>query len=301
MKTSLKIFTGIAILIAISSGLIFFSTSGMKNTAGGIQSPENTSNPSSIHNESKKVPSKEDQISLTKKSIHDFLISVESKNMEHFRNSISQTWQNQISLEKLDQIFHPFYNLKTKFSNLESLEPILKDDTQIDEDGALVIKGYYPTEPQIGFEHKYIHEGATWKLFAFYFLNVNPFNPNAPKTIPSKEEQTFLTKKSMHDFTISVKNKNMEHFRNSISKVWQSQVTVEKLNEAFGALFNIEADLTLLDSVEPTLANDTLLDENGALVIKGYYATQPSQLLFEHTYIYEDTTWKLLKFHIQGK
>ena len=247
------------------------------------------------------IPGKAEQISLTKKSMHDFAVSVNNKSMEHFRNSICKLWQNQFSTEKLNETYGAFFNLGVDLTVLDPLEPIFEGDALIDKDGLLIIKGHYPTKPsQVTFEHKYLYENAAWKLAGFSINIAASKTPQTPQTgpnIPGKAEQISLTKKSMHDFAVSVNNKNMEHFRRSISKLWQNQFSTEKLNEAYGALFNV-GDLTVLDPLEPIFEGDALIDKDGLLVIKGHYLIKQNKVTFEHKYYYEDAAWKLLGFHI---
>ncbi len=118
-----------------------------------------------------------------------------------------------------------------------------------------------------------------------------------PSTIPSKAEQMMLAKKSMHDFAVSLKAKSMEHFRNNISNLWQQQFTTQKLNEAYGKVIEAELDLSVLDTLEPILDQEAQIDQDGVLILKGHYATQPSQVRFQQKFIKEGGAWKLIGFH----
>ena len=250
------------------------------------------------------ISAKEEKVSLTKKSMHDFAVSVQNKSMEHFHNSdsVSKAWRKQFTVENLNEAYASIINLSIDFTVLDSLEPILEGDPLIDEKGWLVIKGHYLSKSYIfTFEHKYLREDAAWKLATFN-INVKPDSSNVPAKLPTKEEQISLTKKSMHDFAVSVNNKSMEHFRNTSSKMYQSQFTTAKLDETYGAFFTLGVDLTTtLDPLTPRLDGDALITEEGVLVIKGQYPTKPSQVVFEHKYLYEGTAWKLLglAIHIQ--
>jgi hypothetical protein len=245
------------------------------------------------------ISGKEEKISLTKKSMHDFAVSVQNKSMEHFHNSISNTWRKQFTVEKLNEAYGAFINQRIDLMVLDPLEPILEGDALINENGVLVIKGHYLNESlKFMFEHNYLYEDAAWKLLGFS-VEVKAFSSNVPAKAPTKEEHTFLTKKSMHDFAVSVNNKSMRHFRNSVSNVLQKQLTVEELNEAYGSFINQGIDLTVLDPLEPILEDDTLINENGVLVIKGHYPTKPNKVMFEHKYIYEGEDWKLVVFGVE--
>jgi hypothetical protein len=105
----------------------------------------------------------------------------------------------------------------------------------------------------------------------------------------------------MHDFIVSVDKKNMDHFRGTVSQLWQKQHTAEQLNQAFKAIIDSGANWAVLDDFEPVLAAESKVGEDGVLVLAGYYPTQPSQVHFEQKYIYEGVSWKLIGFNIEAK
>jgi hypothetical protein len=108
-----------------------------------------------------------------------------------------------------------------------------------------------------------------------------------------------LAKHSMHDFAISIKSKDMEHFRSTVSSEWQEQHSTQKLNEAYGKLMEANLDLTVLDGMNPILDEPAQIDSDGVLVLKGRYDTQPDKVYFVQKYIHEGIAWKLLGFHIR--
>jgi hypothetical protein len=120
-------------------------------------------------------------------------------------------------------------------------------------------------------------------------------------TIPTKANQSVLVKRSMHDFGLSVSSKTMEHFRSTVSQLWQRQFTTEKLNEVFGKTFDVGLDFTVFDRIEPIIEPVVALGEHGELVLKGYFPTKPKQMHFEQNFIYEGVDWKLFGFSIETK
>ncbi|MDD1609830.1 MAG: hypothetical protein LUO95_04275 [Methylococcaceae bacterium] len=57
----------------------------------------------------------------------------------------------------------------------------------------------------------------------------------------------------------------------------------------------------MLESVAPVLSAEVNIDENGVILLAGYYPTKPSQVQFEQKYIYAGTAWKLVGFSIEAK
>lgn len=130
----------------------------IRKPTAGLQSEE--SSPS--------VPAKIDQVALVKQSIHDFVVSVDKKDMNHFHDTISQLWKKQITAGQLNEAFKAIIDSGANWSVLEKFEPIIESGTHVDENGVLTLSGHYPTKPsQVFFKQKYIYEGVAWKLIGF--------------------------------------------------------------------------------------------------------------------------------------
>jgi len=114
------------------------------------------------------TPTKSDQIALVKQSMHDFVVSVGKKDMTHFRSTISQLWQKQVTTEQLNQAFKSIIDSGANWSVLDGYQPLMSSDSKVNENGILTLAGHYPTQPsEVYFEQKYIYEGVAWKLFGF--------------------------------------------------------------------------------------------------------------------------------------
>jgi hypothetical protein len=81
-----------------------------------------------------------------------------------FHKFISPMWQKQITPAKLEEIFGGFYDFSDKLGNLKDLPPKLRAEATVDDNGILVIQGYYdgPDDRAI-FTYKYIFEGLKWR------------------------------------------------------------------------------------------------------------------------------------------
>lgn len=130
------------------------------------------------------VPSKTDQVVLVKRSMHEFALSVNSKSMQHFRSTVSQTWQRQVTTEQLDQVFGKAYGIGVDLTVLDKIEPVLDGQVALGKNGELVLRGYYATRPdQVSFEQSYVYEGIGWKLLGFGF-NIKKPEQAAPGVAP---------------------------------------------------------------------------------------------------------------------
>lgn len=140
-----------------------------------------------------------------------------------------------------------------------------------------------------------------WKIYAIQKPSSGLQTESSDRQIPSEEEQVQLVRESMHVFAVSVNEGSMSKFRGHAANLWQQQFSVEDFDQAFGAFYDIGADLTVLDNYSPRFDSAASYDENGFLVIAGHYPTNPNLLRFEQKYILEGLGWKLVGFsaHIE--
>jgi len=147
----------------------------------------------------------------------------------------------------------------------------------------------------------FVKENGDWKIYGIQKPTAGLQPEDSSPTIPSKADQVALVKRSMVDFGQSVNAKDMKHFRGTVSQMWQQQFTPEKFEQSFGMMYDKGVDLTMLENLEPEIEPVSALGENGELVLKGQFPTQPSQVHFEQKFIYEGLGWKLFGFHINIK
>jgi len=150
----------------------------------------------------------------------------------------------------------------------------------------------------------FLKENDAWRIY--YIENTKPgLQTDSVQTqetrpvVPDTADQILLVKRSMHDFALSVNAKSMEHFYGTLSQVLQQQVTVTKLDEAFGQVYEAGMDLTNLDQMEPVIEPVSALGEHGELLLKGYFPTTPDPFHFEHQYVVDDKGWKLFGFNFR--
>jgi hypothetical protein len=150
----------------------------------------------------------------------------------------------------------------------------------------------------------FVKENGSWKIYSIQKpgagVQAESESASSPG-VPSKADQVALVKQAMHDFAVSIDAKSMEHFRSTVSQLWQKQITTEKLDEVFSKIFDANFDLTALDGVEPKIDPVSALGESGELVLTGYFPAKPLQVYFQQKYVYEGTAWKVYGFRINVK
>ena len=110
------------------------------------------------------LPSDDKLKQLVTASMHDFAQSVKAKDFTPLYRNISKTWQQQITGEKLGEIFKTFSQNDIDLTNLREMEPVFSKKPFVD-DNILTIEGAFP-EPSRSttFVFKYLYEHPQWKL-----------------------------------------------------------------------------------------------------------------------------------------
>ncbi|WP_076791085.1 hypothetical protein [Chlorobium sp. KB01] len=270
MKKGWKILTGIAAVIVLLLAVVMFATSGMRSTAD------------------------------------DFFGSVKQQDMTKARTYLSEEFKASTNEEALKEFLSRSALLN--FKEAKWAESSING-------GRGELNGTITTETggNIPIKLMFIKENDEWKIYAMQkpTAGLQPSESSeasagtTPKksatTVPGKAEQIALARQSMHDFALSIKSKNMGHFRTTISNMWQSQFTTEKLNEGYAPIIKADIDLTVLDPLVPILDQEASINQDGVLIIKGHYPTKPSVVSFESKYIYEGISWKLIGFFLDIK
>jgi hypothetical protein len=120
--------------------------------------------------------------------------------------------------------------------------------------------------------------------------------------MPEQKTLVKLVQDSMHTFALSVREKEMKRFYDSISPYWKERTSVEALNKVFAPFIKAGVDLTGLQKMQPVIGKGTGLTAKKDLKVVGYYNSKPARVFFQQTYKYDPKGgWKLVEFFIQIK
>lgn len=254
-----------------------------------------------LHGATPKVPADKELKALVFDSLLAFNQAVQKKDFTQFhKERLSSQFREQFPLEKFAAAFQVFIDKGYDISNIAKSEPVFDAPPAIDSDGLLVVKGQYPTRPnKVTFKLTYIQESSAWKLMG---INVQaiPFVENTGK-VPSDKELKALALDSLLSFNDALQTKSFEKFYNKIAKLWQKEVTPDKLLQIFQSFIDKEIDIAPIAKLTPTFAKAPAVNDDGLLVIQGSYPTQPSKVSFELKYVYEDSSWALFGIDVQVK
>jgi hypothetical protein len=124
------------------------------------------------------APADDQVVELADNSMRIFMASVREKSMQGLWDHISYRFRQKFSVAQLDGVFKDFYGLQITGDPLDGKSPIFTAGPTINNDGNLVVDGYYATTPwRVSFHLVFAMEGRTWKLVG---INVSAKPPAAP-------------------------------------------------------------------------------------------------------------------------
>ena len=148
----------------------------------------------------------------------------------------------------------------------------------------------------------YVNPESLKQVSKDFFASITPSaDTTAPQPL-SEAEITKLVQSNMHNFSYSVKQKEMSQFYKNISIFWQKKTSVKKLSITFKPFIDSNIDLTVLDNLQPIFNHAPILTKNADLYVAGYYDTTPSRVQFKQTYYMQGNgEWKLAEFFVGVK
>lgn len=218
-----------------------------------------------------------------------FFEAVKKQDMVAARNHLSEDFRSSTDESALKQFLTRSAILEFKEASWSS--------RQI-SGGQGELKGTVTTETggAIPIKLTFVKEEGVWKIYNIQKpaagLQVQIDSPRVPGTV----DQVALIKRSMNDFAVSVERKSMRHFYGTVSKLWQKQITIEKLDEVFSTAYDAGWDMTVFQTLQPVIEPVSVLGEQGELILTGYFPTEPDQFYFEQKYVHEDIDWRLYGF-----
>lgn len=118
------------------------------------------------------------------------------------------------------------------------------------------------------------------------------------RSVPDDAACEAMTRATVTAFAEAVTTEDFAGFYAGSSALWQSQTSPAELRQAFASFVDQQIDLRFLADETPVFSRAPSIDEQGALQLAGYYATERGQVQFELSYVYEHPEWKLIGIHV---
>jgi hypothetical protein len=122
-----------------------------------------------------KVPSERGLEALVKTTLLTFNDANVTGNYEVFHAKLSKPFREQFPVERLVRRFQEFSKKHVDFDIIAALKPAYDPAPKVDDEGKLLVKGHFPTEPlRVNFDLAFIPSDGEWKLIS---INVKIDDP----------------------------------------------------------------------------------------------------------------------------
>jgi hypothetical protein len=122
-----------------------------------------------------KVPTERALEALVKTTLLTFNDANVTGNYEVFHAKLSKPFREQFPVERLARRFQEFNKKNIDFDVIAALKPSYDPAPKVDDEGRLLVKGHFPTEPlRVNFDLAFIPSDGNWKLIS---INVKIDDP----------------------------------------------------------------------------------------------------------------------------
>jgi hypothetical protein len=223
---------------------------------------------------------------------NDFFNALKEKNYEKAYSYLSEDFKANTSKDQLVEFLHKsaLLNFKEISWNHSSIS---NENGELD--GVIVTE----TGEVAPIEISFIKENNEWKIYSIFKPQAGLVQKNSSRMMPSVDELIKLANESMLKFSNSVNAKDFKEFHSYVSNLFQRNYDVKKFNKVFKYFIDNNINMVpLIKENNPIFNVEPYIDQNGRLVLDGYYAGLSSKINFEIEYIYEDISWKIISIRI---
>ena len=118
---------------------------------------------------------------------------------------------------------------------------------------------------------------------------------------PDAFTQEVLVKSTLLTFNDANVTGNYAVMHAKLSKPFRDAFPPERLKEVFKVFHEKRIDFDLIVAKPPTASKPAQINDNGVLMLHGYFDTTPSRVYYELDYIMSDGEWKPIRINVQLK
>lgn len=134
---------------------------------------------------------------------------------------------------------------------------------------------------------------------ALMLLLASVAQANAQGSLPAGRSLEALLKSSLISFNDANVTGNYEVFHARLAKPFREEFSPRELRAAFKEFTDKAIDLDIVAAFTPIYEEPPVIDGEGRLSLKGYFATEPSRVRFAMDFIPAEGEWRLLRIHVQ--
>ncbi|MGA2565768.1 MAG: hypothetical protein ABSF41_02950 [Pseudolabrys sp.] len=123
----------------------------------------------------------------------------------------------------------------------------------------------------------------------------------AEDTVPSAVLQEILIKTSMLTLNDANLTGNYTVLHAKLAKPFRDQFSPDRLKQAFKSFADQKIDFGLIATKPPVATSESKIDSRGALLLRGYFDTRPSRVLYDLDFLTSEGEWKPVKLNVDVK
>jgi len=121
----------------------------------------------------------------------------------------------------------------------------------------------------------------------------------AQNKVPSERALEALVKTTLLTFNDANVTGNYAVFHAKLSKPFREQFPVERLARTFGDFNKRHLDFDIIAAMKPAYDPPPRVDEEGKLLVKCSFPTEPLRVYFDLYFIPSDGEWKLIRINVK--
>ena len=121
----------------------------------------------------------------------------------------------------------------------------------------------------------------------------------AQSRVPGERALEALVKATLLSFNDANVTDNYTVFHAKLSKPFRQQFTPEKLKETFKTFADKDIDFDIIAAYKPVYDPEPRVDDEGKLLVKGWFPTEPARVAYDLKFIPSDGEWKLISINVK--
>ncbi len=118
---------------------------------------------------------------------------------------------------------------------------------------------------------------------------------------PTGQLQEILIKTSLLTFNDANLTGNYDVLHARLAKPFRDQFSPDRLKQVFKGFSDQKIDLGVIAAKAPVPEGEAKVDDRGALLLKGYFDTRPSRVMYDLAFLPSEGEWKLIKINVNVK
>lgn len=124
---------------------------------------------------------------------------------------------------------------------------------------------------------------------------------HAESTVPSSPLQEILIKTTLLTLNDANLTGNYTVLHAKVAKPFRDQFSPDRFKQVFKSFADQKVDWGLISAKAPIATSETTIDKRGALVVRGYFDTKPSRVIYEIDFVPSEGEWKPIKLNVNVK